>query len=375
MLFSSLFQSAALAASLVASVSAAPAQHVHNNHKRALVIVTETVVVTADAPQVIAGESTTVTFETLNTAAPATDSAESTVTREQQHVGSEAPVSTYISSVVPSATASASSSAHASALPSSDSSFSLKGVTYSPYTASGECKSLSEVKSDVAALSDYEIIRLYGVDCTQVENVFQAKADGQKLFLGIYFVDQIEAGISEMASAVKQYGSWDDVHTVSIGNELVNGGLASVSQIGQYVSTARSALTSAGYSGPVVSVDTHTATINNPGLCEFSDYIAINAHAYFDYNTAAADSGEWLLEQIQRVWTVCGGKKDVFVTESGWPHQGDTYGKAIASPEAQSAAISSLKSVVGKSVILFNAYDDYWKADGFLNCEKYWGIN
>ncbi|CCK70394.1 putative family 17 glucosidase KNAG_0E01280 [Huiozyma naganishii CBS 8797] len=249
-----------------------------------------------------------------------------------------------------------------------------KGITYSPYNGDGSCKSTSQVASDLAQLTDYGLIRLYGVDCDQVANVLQAKSSSQKLFLGIFYVDQIQNGVDTMKAAIDQYGSWSDVDTVSVGNELVNGGQASTGQVGQYISTARSALQSAGYSGPVVSVDTFIAVINNPDLCNYSDYMAINAHAYFDQNTAAENAGPWVLQQIQRVWTACGGNKEVVVTESGWPSQGQTYGVAVPSKENQAAAISSIKDTCGSSTVLFNAFNDYWKADGYLDVEKYWGI-
>ncbi|KAH3687546.1 hypothetical protein WICPIJ_001468 [Wickerhamomyces pijperi] len=398
MLFNNLVKSATLAASLAA---AAPA-HVHNQHKRNIVYVTETniVVVTANAPQTIAGADTTLTLDTLNTASSASFAPASAYIREAQGTAAavavvdnedvaatteattteaaattatEAAATTAAETEATTSTTSVSSAA-ATTTASSGSTPQGKGITYSPYTSSGQCKTLAEVKSDLEKLTSYEIIRLYGVDCSQVEFVLQAKTSSQKLFLGIYFMDAIDAGISELASAISSYGSWDDVITVAIGNELVNSGEASVSQVASYVATGRSALTAAGYTGPVVSVDTHVATINNPGLCDISDYIAINAHAYFDYNTVAADAGSWLLLQIQRVWSACGGNKKVYVTESGWPHQGDTYGVAIASPAAQSAAISSIVSTVGDDVILFTAFDDLWKADGAQHCEKYWGF-
>lgn len=381
MLFSNLVKSAALAASLVA---AAPA-HVHNEHKREVVYVTETrvVVVTAGAPQVISGADTTVTLDTVNTALASASASDSTYLREAQ--GTAVAVATTETEATTATTEAATTATTVEATTSTTSTSSVasstatstpkgKGVTYSPYTAAGACKSLDEVKADLAKLTSYEVIRLYGVDCSQVEHVLQAKTSSQKLFLGIYFMDAIEAGVSEMASAIASYGSWDDVITVSIGNELVNSGIATVSQVASYLSIGRAALTAAGYTGPVVSVDTHVATINNPGLCDLSDFVAINAHAYFDYNTVAADAGPWLLLQIQRVWSACGGAKHVYVTESGWPHQGDTYGVAIASTEAQTAAISSISSAVGDDVILFNAFDDLWKADGAQNCEKYWGF-
>jgi exo-beta-1,3-glucanase (GH17 family) len=63
----------------------------------------------------------------------------------------------------------------------------------------------------------------------------------------------------------------------------------------------------------VVAVDTFIAIYNNPSLCEASDYIAANAHAYFDGNVAASGAGEWVAQQASKLSSVCGGK-DVLIT-------------------------------------------------------------
>ncbi|EDO16510.1 hypothetical protein Kpol_513p26 [Vanderwaltozyma polyspora DSM 70294] len=282
--------------------------------------------------------------------------------------------STTTSTTPTSAVVTSTSPASSSSASSSVSDAGAKGISYSPYSNSGGCKSLSEIKSDLSILSNYDVIRIYGVDCDQVANLLQAKASSQKLFLGIYYMDQIQAGVETIQAAVSSYGSWDDIYTVSIGNELVNAGEATPSQIKQYIDTGRSALTSAGYTGPVVSVDTFVAVINNPDLCNYSDYIAVNAHAYFDYNTAAADAGTWLATQIDNVYKACGSSKNVLITESGWPSKGDTYGAAIPSKANQETAIAAIKEKCGSQTLLFTAYNDYWKSPGQYGVEQYWGI-
>lgn len=370
------FSSVLTASAIVGSAIAAPAlQHEHQN-KRDIVVTTTverqiTVVVEGPAPTTDAAATASVdvstvldndTTTTSTTAAAAATTAETSSAVENQTttlVNSESTAASSTTSVNTSSTVAAGSA---------------KGITYSPYNADGSCKSASEVASDLSALTDFGIIRLYGVDCDQVSNVLQAKTSSQKLFLGIYYVDAIESGVETIKAAVEEYGSWDDIYTVSIGNELVNDGEATVSQISEYVSTGRSALEAAGYTGPVVSVDTFVAVINNPGLCNYSDYMAVNAHAYFDKYTVAANAGPWLLQQIQRVWSACGGKKDVVIVESGWPSKGDTYGVAVPSKANQKAAISSIIETCGDDTILFTAYNDYWKADGDYGVEKYWGI-
>lgn len=253
--------------------------------------------------------------------------------------------------------------------------FSAKGVSYSPYTDGGDCKTAAEVASDLAQLTEFEIIRLYGVDCNQVENVLAAKTSSQTIFQGLYFMDQITSGVETISAAITSTGSsWSDFNTISVGNELVNDGEATVAQVAAYVEEAKTALTSAGYTGDVVAVDTFIAVINNPGLCDISDYMAVNAHAYFDYNTAAANAGPWVLEQIQRVWYACNGQKNVLITETGWPYSGETYGAAIASSDAQSAALTSIQDTCGNDVFLFSAFDHKWASPGAYGIEQYFGI-
>ncbi|GMM30358.1 putative family 17 glucosidase [Martiniozyma asiatica (nom. inval.)] len=373
-----LFKSVLSALALSGAVYAAPAAHLHHQHKRDVVHVTETVVITvgagaaatvdAGAPSAV---QTTVDSVTDGTATQYAYSL-AQATGEASTTATGTAVAPFEAATIASSTESTAAATSTASSDSSSFSAGSKGITYSPYNADGTCKALSDVKTDLAKLANYEVIRLYGVDCSQVENVLQAKADGQKLFLGIYFVSELEAGIEQMANAIANYGSWDDVLTVSIGNELVNSGEATPAQIKEYVSTARTALTSKGYTGDVVSVDTHVAILNNPELCEYSDYIAFNAHAYWDGNTVSSDAGPWLLLQMQRVWSACG--KHVMCVESGWPHEGSNNGVAVASSADQKAAISSIDGTCGNDVIVFTAFDDLWKNPGSLGVEQYWGI-
>lgn len=350
MLFKSLVKAAMVASALAQPVQ----QHQHHQHEKKAVV-THTVVVTVGAGD--SAKESTLPIVSLSTPASVTVSSQ-----------------TAVNNAVPSSTGSKTgSSSQSTASTGLNFSGAAKGITYSPYNADGTCKSASDVKTEVSALSSYEIIRLYGVDCNQVENVLAALTSDQKLFAGIYFVNDIANGISTLASAVKNHGGWDRVHTVSIGNELVNNGEATPAQIKSYVDQGRSALTAAGYTGPVVSVDTFIAVINNPALCDHSDYLAVNAHAFFDGYVTAQQAGDWVLLQIQRVATACPGKS-VFITETGWPTKGDSNGVAVPSTSNQKSALASISDKCGNDAIFFNAYNDYWKADGAYNAEKYWGV-
>ena len=141
----------------------------------------------------------------------------------------------------------------------------------------------------------------------------------------------------------------------------------------------------AGYNGPVVAVDTFLAIENNPGLCAASDYVAANAHAYFDGTVAASGAGAWVAQQASKLAATCPGKSVLItgiflhlllllMSESGWPSAGNTNGAAVASAANQQIALSSILSSMGNKFISFEAFNDAWKAPGDLGVEQYWGI-
>ncbi|CAH2350589.1 probable family 17 glucosidase Scw10p [[Candida] railenensis] len=297
----------------------------------------------------------------------------------------------YSASVVASGVISATSSSYSSSSSSSGSSDSgeyasnikyaeeAKGITYSPYNKDDSCKDASTVASDIAKLSAFSLIRLYSTDCSGIENVLASINSNQQLFLGIWNIDSasVQSGLEAIQSALSTSSrGWDAVHTISIGNEQVNAGTATVAQIQTGVSAARTWLKSnaASYSGYVVSVDTLAATVANPGLCDISDYIAVNCHPYFTGSVDPSEAGSWLQSQISSVSSVCGGSKDVLITETGWPTQGDSIGSCVPSIANQAAALESIMSVIGDQAFSFTMYNDYWKDPGPYNIEQYWGI-
>ena len=248
-------------------------------------------------------------------------------------------------------------------------------ISYSPYNADNSCKSTSQVATDLANVSGYEVIRLYGTDCNQVANVIAATHSTVHLFLGIFDITSIQSEVQTIASALDN--NWSLVNTISVGNELVNSGSASAAQVVAAISTARAALKQAGYTGPVVTVDTMIAMKNNIDLCTASDFCAINCHAFFDSNTPASGAGPFVKNWAEQISQLAGGKTTV-VTESGWPTQGEANGAAVPSQQDHQTAIQSLRSAFGGggNLVLYGMYNDLWKKDSgsTFGAERYWGI-
>jgi len=115
-------------------------------------------------------------------------------------------------------------------------------MAYSPYTSTGGCKDVSAIASDLSAISSagFQSIRLYGTDCNQVSNVLsalQSTGSSLKLFLGIFDIGSAASEASTLISALN--GDWSRVITVSVGNEVVNQGLATVATVVSTTSAIR----------------------------------------------------------------------------------------------------------------------------------------
>ncbi|KAG6004333.1 hypothetical protein E4U21_001146 [Claviceps maximensis] len=254
------------------------------------------------------------------------------------------------------------------------------GVSYTPYRADQGCKTQQHVDDDFKRMAaSYSVIRVYGTDCNQVSMVHSAaKAHGMRLFLGIWNPSSVPDEAAKIIAGIR--GDWDMVHTISVGNELVNNGQVSPQDIIRAVSSARSILRAAGYKGPVVTVDTFTAVLAHPELCNESDYCAVNAHAFFDSTIIPSESGRWLQNTMSNIKSVMSDpKKKIVVTETGWPTKGASNGRAVPSMENQRLALHSIKQQFGsnpESIFLFSAFNDLWKkADmATFNADQYWGI-
>ncbi|CZT53255.1 related to glucanase [Rhynchosporium secalis] len=253
------------------------------------------------------------------------------------------------------------------------------GLSYSPYNSDGTCKSLDQIQQDFKSIpNEYGLIRTYGTDCNQVANVLSiVKERKSKLFAGIFELANLPGQVATIVKAAN--GDWSSFHTISVGNELVDGGVAA-STVVAAIGTVRGLLKEAGYTGYVVTVDTLVASRANPSLCDASDYCAVNCHPYFDGKVAAKDAGKFLTAQIPTLQEKLANKNQkIVVTETGWPWQGLPNGAAVATLSNQADAISSIKGAYAshpEDVILFTAFNTMWKKSSAtqFEAEPYWGM-
>jgi exo-beta-1,3-glucanase (GH17 family) len=261
------------------------------------------------------------------------------------------------------------------------------GIGWSNYNGDSTCKSREQADEEWGQLGEFDVVRVYGVDCGQPGVAIEmALKYNKKVFVGLYHLDErFEGELQDIISHIDAVGAgWDPVDTISIGNEDVHRGSKTPGEVIAYVQRARTKLRDVGYHGPVVHVDSQNEVLANPELCseEAGDYIAANVHPFFNDHTTAEQAGDFVEMQIEML-RQCGASKRrrrkdvrVRVAEVGWPKDGHPNGDAIPSKENQIVALASIKSKNFEGVIFFSAYDHKWMQDGptTFNTEKFWGI-
>ncbi|KAI1847320.1 hypothetical protein JX265_006440 [Neoarthrinium moseri] len=256
-------------------------------------------------------------------------------------------------------------------------------ITYTPYDSNGNCKSASAVTEDIKAISEKGIstVRVYSTDCDTLPNVGSAcAAHGVRMIIGI-FIDAPgctanNPTVSQQISSIKSWAQWDIVDMIVVANEALFNGHCQPSELAGLISQCKSSFS--GYTGPYTTTDTTGEWQKDEvkgALCGVVDLVGIQAHAYFNTETTAAQAGDFVLTQLQIANTVCPGKEGR-VLETGWPSAGVCNGAACAGEAEQAAAISSLLEKVADVSVFFSLTDDKWKsADTDCKCEQHWGCS
>ncbi|RKU40242.1 hypothetical protein DL546_001412 [Coniochaeta pulveracea] len=254
------------------------------------------------------------------------------------------------------------------------------GITYTPYTTTGDCKSAEAVMAEIGAIKDAGIntVRVYSTDCNTLDTVGPAcQTHGIKIIAGI-FINQPgctndHPTLAQQISDLKNWAQWDMVPMVVVGNEAMFNNYCTPTQLRDLIVYVKGELGSTGYTGLYTTTDVVSAWIGKDvaPVCEVIDVVGTNAHAYFNAGTTPDQAGDFVAGQLKIVEDVCG--KAGYVLESGWPTQGKCYGLACPGATQQRTAVASIQSVIGEKTILFSLHDDKWKQPGDCGCEQSWG--
>lgn len=263
-------------------------------------------------------------------------------------------------------------------------------ITYTPYTTEGQCKSASEVQSDIKKIANlgFTTIRSYSTDCGVFENVVpECKKHGLKVIYGIFLEAGGEGGkgpfstyANNQLQEIIKGADKDSVAMVIVGNEALFNGYCSAETLAKYIVYVREQLQGAGFPKDIAVTTTEPVNIweeQGAALCSAIDIFTVQVHPYFTSKVEASAAGDFAKEQLEKAAAVCpeAAAKGKYISEIGWPKQGKANGAAVPGYSEQKEAIKSIMEKVGKEACLFSFGDDKWKDAGAYGVEQSFGCS
>ncbi|EMD66982.1 glycoside hydrolase family 17 protein [Bipolaris sorokiniana ND90Pr] len=258
-------------------------------------------------------------------------------------------------------------------------------ITYTPYAQSGQCKEAGEVASDIEKIAGlgFTTIRVYNTDCGVFENVVpECEKHGLKIIYGIFLEAGEKGCFSEYANKqlddIKNKAPKDSISMVIVGNECMFNGNCQPEQLASYIDHVRDELRGAGFPSTVPITTTEPVDVwetKGAALCSHIDVFVCQVQPYFTQSVSADMAGDFAAQQLEQASKVCpeAAARGAYIGEIGWPSQGQTNGKAVASPDAQRTAMQKIQEAVGEKASVFSFQDDTWKPAGAYGVEQHFG--
>jgi len=234
--------------------------------------------------------------------------------------------------------------------------------------------------ANTAKANGFRSIRIIGFDCNALDWASSAaQAAGLTILAGIYYTGSVASSRTSINNDVKtflaacaKYGT-GRYAGLTVGNEIYSDTLNNV--IAE-VDDVRNQLRAAGVQTPVSTSHTWVMIRDNPTILCRTDFVAANAHAFYDTNTVAAEAGDFVFKiVVPALQHACPGKQ-ITITECGWPSRGSTNGVAVPSIPNERSALASLNCAcrddTSISVYAFEYDDQGWKAN---DNERSFGID
>lgn len=234
----------------------------------------------------------------------------------------------------------------------------------------GSCKTTADWAADFALIQSlpapsgpYNVVRVYASsDCNTLANAVPAAINANmKILAGVWTEDATHFSNEKAALlAVAQQHGCDWLAAISTGSEDVYRGDADINNLAQQIYDVKGMMTTvSGCSVPIMHVDTWTAWAGNYGdmtpVITACDAIGTDGYPYFQstQDNSIGNAYDEFWASVKAVEAVAQGKP-VWITETGWPSSGPTYGNAVCSVEN---AESYWKSVGCKA---FSTYHTLW---------------
>jgi exo-beta-1,3-glucanase (GH17 family)/cellulose synthase/poly-beta-1,6-N-acetylglucosamine synthase-like glycosyltransferase len=223
-------------------------------------------------------------------------------------------------------------------------------------------------------------LRLLAGKVTAVRTYSSLKSLGQiadiaarhqlKVALGAWIDRELATNELEIAAAIDIANHHANVIRLVIGNEVILRNDLSVAELSRQLDRVRAAVEQ-----PVSTAEPWHVWLTNPQLVEHVDYIAVHLLPYWEGIPVeqAVDYLAMRVAELERAYP----DKQVVIAEVGWPSDGRTRDRAVASTSNEAMFLRRFLQrarVEGYIYYIMEAFDQPWKARYEGAVGAYWGV-
>jgi exo-beta-1,3-glucanase (GH17 family)/cellulose synthase/poly-beta-1,6-N-acetylglucosamine synthase-like glycosyltransferase len=253
----------------------------------------------------------------------------------------------------------------------------VHGFAFSPYRAGAsplrnEFPSEAQITEDIALLAGKtRALRTYSAAGTLREIPRIARDYKLNVILGAWLTkDPVidEQEIRDVIALTKQHRN---IKRVTVGNEMILRGDMTVEDLTALLDRVRKAVKQ-----PVSTAEPWNVWLAHPELAKHVDYLAVHILPYWEGMDAdiAVDHVFAVVERMKKEFP----KKEIVITEVGWPSDGRTRESAVASVSNEALFLRRFLHRAEKEGLVYflmEAFDQPWKADSLEGAVgSYWGV-
>ncbi|MFD1062242.1 MFS transporter [Winogradskyella litorisediminis] len=252
----------------------------------------------------------------------------------------------------------------------------IYGLCFSPYLEGQDTSDFlteEQVSRRMEVISPYtKWIRTFS--CTEGHDLISriAKKHNKNVLGGAWISNDKERNKREISSLIK-LAKQGLIDVAAVGNEVLLRNEISEQELIDYIKQVKNELE--GLDVKVGYVDTYYQYFRNPNLIDVCDVLLINCYPFWE--GFSIDDALIHLRQMHAIVQKISNKKEIIITETGWPSQGDTVGKAIPNKINSKKYFVKTQDWAQKQNIklfYFSSFDEGWKKNIEGEVGAKWGI-
>jgi len=197
-----------------------------------------------------------------------------------------------------------------------------------------------------------------------------AREMGLKTLVGAWLGDNLEKNELEIEGLIK-LAKAGYVDICAVGNEVLYRDDLSEEQLLDYIKRVKAAVPEL----PVGYVDAYYEFEDRPAVTEACDVILANCYPFWE-GCPIEYSLLYMKDMHHRTVKAAGGKQ-VIITETGWPNQGESFhGAQPCEENAIRYFLNSQQWAQSEDIDIFyfSSFDESWKVDAEGDVGAYWGL-